>query len=153
MPIDSAVRPTPTTAGVLMWLWRPKLWPPDCAYTASFSSLAGRNASFLLALILMASPVAGFRPIRAARFRTEDAEAGQADFVAPLQMAGGERHQIAEHGLGLLLRDLVAVGQRGGEVLECDGRLDGRFGWGRLLCSGFLGGGDWHEFPRWFGRA
>jgi hypothetical protein len=39
-------------------------------YTASFSSLAGRNAIFLLALILMASPVAGFRPIRAARFRT-----------------------------------------------------------------------------------
>src|ERR1700722_10640965 len=40
------------------------------AYTAPFSSLAGRNATFLLALILMASPVAGFRPIRAARFRT-----------------------------------------------------------------------------------
>ena len=40
------------------------------AYTASFSSLAGRNATFLLALILMASPVAGLRPILAARFRT-----------------------------------------------------------------------------------
>ncbi len=40
------------------------------AYTASFSSLAGRNATFLLALILIASPVAGFRPILAARFRT-----------------------------------------------------------------------------------
>jgi hypothetical protein len=39
-------------------------------YTASFSSLAGRKAIFLLALILMVSPVAGFRPIRAARFRT-----------------------------------------------------------------------------------
>jgi hypothetical protein len=37
---------------------------------AAFSSLAGRNAIFLLALILMASPVAGFRPILAARFRT-----------------------------------------------------------------------------------
>ena len=34
-------------------------------YTASFSSFAGRKATFLLALILMASPVAGFRPIRA----------------------------------------------------------------------------------------
>ncbi len=40
------------------------------SYTASFSSFAGRKAIFLLALILMASPVAGFRPIRAARFRT-----------------------------------------------------------------------------------
>jgi hypothetical protein len=40
------------------------------SYTASFSSLAGRNAIFLLALILMASPVAGFRPTLAARDRT-----------------------------------------------------------------------------------
>ena len=65
----------------------------------------------------------------------EDAEAGQTDFVAPLQMTGGQRHQIAKHGLRLLLRDLVAVGQRGGEVLECDSRLDGRFGWGCFLLS------------------
>ena len=40
------------------------------AQTASFSSFAGRKAIFLLALIFMASPVAGFRPILAARFRT-----------------------------------------------------------------------------------
>jgi hypothetical protein len=39
-------------------------------YTASFSSLAGRNAIFLLALILIASPVAGFLPMRAGRART-----------------------------------------------------------------------------------
>jgi hypothetical protein len=32
----------------------------------SFSSLAGRKAIFLLALIRMASPVAGLRPMRAA---------------------------------------------------------------------------------------
>ena len=51
----------------------------DRIYTASFSSLAGRNAIFLLALILIASPVAGFRPILAARFsHLEDAEADQA---------------------------------------------------------------------------
>lgn len=42
----------------------------DPPYTVSFNSLAGRKATFLLALILIASPVAGFRPIRAARFRT-----------------------------------------------------------------------------------
>src|SRR6185503_21339883 len=34
------------------------------------SSLAARNATFLLALILIASPVAGLRPMRAARLRT-----------------------------------------------------------------------------------
>ena len=33
----------------------------------SFSCLAGRKAIFLLALIRMASPVAGLRPMRAAR--------------------------------------------------------------------------------------
>jgi hypothetical protein len=37
---------------------------------------AARNATFLLALILMASPVAGLRPIRAGRFLiTPDAPA------------------------------------------------------------------------------
>jgi hypothetical protein len=33
-------------------------------------SLAARNATFLLALILIASPVAGLRPMRAPRFLT-----------------------------------------------------------------------------------
>ena len=59
----------------------------------------------------------------------EDAEAGQTDFVALLQMAGGQRHQIAQHGLSLLLCDVMAVGQRGGEVLEGNGRLRPRFSW------------------------
>src|SRR6516164_5530852 len=39
-------------------------------HTASFKSLAARNATFLLALNLIASPVAGLRPMRAARFLT-----------------------------------------------------------------------------------
>jgi hypothetical protein len=39
-------------------------------YTASFSSLAGRNAIFLLAAIFIDAPVAGFRPIRAGSART-----------------------------------------------------------------------------------
>src|SRR5262249_7126125 len=38
--------------------------------TASLSSLAARNATFLLALIWIGSPVAGLRPMRAARLRT-----------------------------------------------------------------------------------
>src|SRR5271166_5299533 len=40
------------------------------AQIASLSSFAGRNATFLLALIWICSPVAGLRPIRAARERT-----------------------------------------------------------------------------------
>src|SRR4051812_39169044 len=42
----------------------------DLDYTASFNSLDGRKATFLLALILITSPVAGFRPMRAPRFFT-----------------------------------------------------------------------------------
>ena len=71
----------------------------------------------------------------------EDAETGQTDFGALLQMAGGQRHQIAEHGLSLFLRDLMAVCQRGGEVLECDRRLCGSFRWGGFLCAAFFAGG------------
>src|SRR6516164_3052839 len=37
---------------------------------ASFNSLDARKATFLLAPILIASPVAGLRPMRAARFLT-----------------------------------------------------------------------------------
>lgn len=44
--------------------------PGDRYQTASFNSFEARNAIFLLALILIASPVAGLRPIRAARLRT-----------------------------------------------------------------------------------
>ena len=82
------------------------------SYTASFSSFAGRNAIFLLALILIASPVAGFRPIlRRSLPHLEDAEAGQTDFVALLEVLRGQRHQIAQHGLSLLLCEVMAVGQ------------------------------------------
>ena len=38
--------------------------------TDSFNSLEARKATFLLALIWIASPVAGLRPMRAARLRT-----------------------------------------------------------------------------------
>src|SRR5438874_889377 len=43
---------------------------PLAGYTASFRSLAARKATFLLALILIGSPVAGLRPMRAGRLRT-----------------------------------------------------------------------------------
>src|SRR3954454_15703230 len=44
--------------------------PDALAQIASFSALAARNATFLLALIFTASPVAGLRPMRAGRLRT-----------------------------------------------------------------------------------
>src|SRR5580658_1725618 len=55
----------------------------------------------------------------------EDAKASQADFVALLEVLGGECNEIAQHGLSLLLRKTMALGQIGGEVLECDGGLSG----------------------------
>src|SRR5271166_3053075 len=36
-------------------------------------------------------------------------------------MPRGERHQVAQNGLGLLLRHVMAVGQRGGQVFQGDG--------------------------------
>ena len=42
----------------------------DLRQTDSFNSLEARKATFLLALIWIASPVAGLRPMRAARLRT-----------------------------------------------------------------------------------
>ena len=46
---------------------RPCLVVPQIA---SFSSFEARKATFLLALIWIASPVAGLQPMRAARLRT-----------------------------------------------------------------------------------
>jgi hypothetical protein len=44
--------------------------PAKDRQTDSFNSLEARKATFLLALIWIASPVAGLRPMRAARLRT-----------------------------------------------------------------------------------
>jgi len=64
------------------------------AYTASFSSLATRKATFLLAFgRRVPSHPGGALP------HLEDADAAQADFVALLEVPGRQRHQIAEHGL------------------------------------------------------
>src|ERR1700692_4766905 len=72
---------TPPACALLAWqrasgrrLLRDPLPDPlpmesDCQI-ASLSSLEARKATFLLALIWMASPVAGLRPMRAARLRT-----------------------------------------------------------------------------------
>ncbi len=54
------------------WLLRgaARLAGPESRYTASFKSLAGRNAIFLLAATSTDSPVAGLRTVRAGRSRT-----------------------------------------------------------------------------------
>ena len=67
---------------------------------------------------------------------SEDAEACQADFVAPLEMACGQRHQIAQHGLSLLPREVMAVCQRGGQMLERDRSLRRSFRWDCLRRNG-----------------
>ena len=78
----------------------------------------------------MASPVAGFRPIRAGRFRTwRMPRPVRRNLVALSQMAGSEHHHLAQHGLSLLLCDVMAVGQCGGEVLEGDSSLHSNLRW------------------------
>src|SRR5262249_12612179 len=65
------------------------------------------------------------------------AEADEANAIALLQMLGDEIDKIAEEGFGLLLRHLMALSQRGGEVLEADGVLLGFWcGWGCCWLSG-----------------
>jgi hypothetical protein len=114
------------------------------SYTASFSFFAARKAIFLLALILIASPVAGFRPILAARFRTWGMPRPfRLIFVALLQMLRGERHQIAQNSLDLLLGEVITFGQFGSEALQRDGGQNRTFFWADFLVAGaaFLSGG------------
>jgi hypothetical protein len=59
-------------------------------------------------------------------------------------MPGGQRHQIAQHRLSLFLRQVVIIGQFGGQMLERDGHLRRGFRWG----GGLLGGGG--GFLRWW---
>src|SRR3974390_2940749 len=58
---------TKTPLGVPAGLLAPSC---DGAQTAIFKPLVARNATFLLAFIWIGSPVAGLRPMRAARLRT-----------------------------------------------------------------------------------
>src|SRR5437764_750568 len=58
-----------TTAGRGVSL-KAQLRIPFLSYTAIFKSLLALNATFFDGLILIASPVAGLRPMRAARLRT-----------------------------------------------------------------------------------
>jgi hypothetical protein len=85
---------------------RPRPRERQRGQTASLRSLAARNATFLLALILMASPVAGLRPMRAARCRT-----CRMPRPTLLEVFGDEPHHVGEHGFGLPLRNFVTLRQ------------------------------------------
>src|SRR3974377_1431615 len=88
-------------------------------HTAIFKSLAARKATFLLALILIASPVAGLRPMRAARFRTlQDAETGNANSFALLEMLCDGADEIAEDGFTCSFRQLMLLRQDRCKILE-----------------------------------
>ena len=80
-----------------------------------------RKATFLLALIWMASPVAGLWPMGGALADLEDAEPDDADTLALFQVLGDHRHQVGQDGFGLLLGQLLLLGDGRGEVLEGDG--------------------------------
>ena len=54
----------------------------------------------------------------------------EANAIALLEVLGDQVHQIAEDGLGLLLRHLMTLGERGSEMLQAD-RVDLRLGGGR----------------------
>jgi hypothetical protein len=66
----------------------------------------------------------------------EDAEPGQADFGPFLEVPGRQRHQIAQYGLRLLLRQVMVVRQRGGQMLEREGGLS--LGWGCFFAGGMM---------------
>ena len=102
-------------------------------YTASFSSLAARNATFLLALILIASPVAGFRPSSWPLPDLQDAKTSNSNTFSLLEMLGDETDKIVEQGLSLPFRQLMLLGQAGRKMLESDWTI-GRF---RLSCHDF----------------
>ena len=55
--------------------------PAELRLYRELQFLYGRNATFLLALILIASPVAGLRSIRATRFLTAGSPNLQCGFV------------------------------------------------------------------------
>ena len=75
------------------------------ARTASLNAFTGVMRAFLDALIRMASPVAGFRPIRAARFDLDElGEAGDGNRLTLGDDGGddvGESVDDGDHGLQL----------------------------------------------------
>jgi hypothetical protein len=119
-----------------------RLIPPGWFQTDSFSSFAGRKAIFLLALILIASPVAGLRPMRAARARTcripRPVNRTLSPFFRCCEVAVTSSSSIASPASS----NFVAHGDGRGDLFQGDRCLRGGFGGGLLRGRGrFLRGG------------
>src|SRR5471030_1722649 len=73
---------------------------------------------------------------RGALANLQNTKADETDTIALLKVLGDESHQVAEKGFGLLLRHLMILGERGGEMLQAYG-IHLRLGCGSRL-SGHL---------------
>ena len=79
--------------------------------SASLSALPGRNLGTLAALILIAAPVRGLRPLRAARLPTaERSEADQRHRVVLLQASSSRRRSSLQCARGRGLGDVGLLG-------------------------------------------
>ena len=91
-----------------------------------------RKATFLLALIWIGSPVAGLRPMRAARFpHLQTSEFGDLHSLAFLQVLSDQTGKILKNLLALLFGELMFFRQSMSQLL-CADRLSGC----RLGCRG-----------------
>jgi hypothetical protein len=93
------------------------------ARIASFSSFAGRKATFLLAAICIVSSVAGLRPERASRFANlKSSKATDSDAVSLLQVHCHALDHSREQILGQLFRQLMPFRQLLEDARQHDGR-------------------------------
>ena len=116
---DEIVRqlaPTQRCAGISR-ASRPARRCAEGAQSASLRSRATRNATFLLALILMGSPVAGLRPVRAARFLTWRIPSPLSLTLAPFFMCLPRRRsrRRARRPLGASAAHAIARAERRGD--------------------------------------
>jgi hypothetical protein len=82
-------------------------------------SFDARKATFLLALILIASPVAGLRPMRAGRLRTcRMPSPVRPQLVALLEVLGDAGDEIVEDRLAILLRHAMRLGEIRRQLLQ-----------------------------------
>src|ERR1017187_9795035 len=79
---------------------------------ASFAALAIRNFTTFLGAILMASPVAGLRPMRALRFHTDQSPyTGQHEYAILLDLTDSRLRQGGEQALRDFLGNLALLCQ------------------------------------------
>ena len=86
---------------------------------ASFNSLDARKATFLLAPILIASPVAGLRPHASGSLSNlQYAEPSNSDSFAFLQVLGDQTDEVVQEFASRAFRQLMFFGQARGELGE-----------------------------------